>query len=86
MREHTPCIPDIPALWRDRCGMPLLDEFPIRCKLPLSHRGDHLGLRGKEQIRWPGPGSPVPLCWGATYRCWHEGNRPDVGCPIAPLT
>ena len=64
-----------PPVWRERCGMPKPNGFPVRCWLPLSHAEGHRGLCGEQ---WPGAGSPVPLCYREHYRCWCPHNRPGT--------
>lgn len=66
-------VDDEPPIWRLRCGMPKLDQYPTRCVRALAHDEGHRGMCGEV---WPGRGSTVPLCYRSTYRCWCRHNRP----------
>lgn len=81
--ETTAQEVNLERIWRERCGEPKLDQFPIRCRRDLNHPDGHAGLAsriisepGERPMRWetwiaswPGPGNEVSAKVG-NYRCW----------------
>lgn len=66
-------------VWRQRCGEPCRDRFPVRCRRDLEHRSPHVGLVGDESVVWLGRGNIHPVqvtgehCW-----CSPESEASDV--------
>lgn len=63
-------------VWRERCGEPMPNAFPTRCRRDLNHPSPHVGLPAEDGRfpTWPGAGHDV----GAhtpNYRCWCTLRR-----------
>lgn len=57
-------------VWRERCGEPNRDRYPVRCRRDLRHATPHIGLVSPaEPVAWPGVGNDEPVqvtgkhCW-----------------------
>lgn len=61
-------------IWRDRCGEPMPDGFPVRCRRDLDHPEPHVGTRHAptDYVEWPGRGNSESANHGGGTKCWCQ--------------
>lgn len=66
--------------WRYRCGEPMPNAFPTRCRRDLSHPSPHAGAPAADGRfpTWAGVGNASSAQTGPGYRCWHTLREEGV--------
>lgn len=63
-------------IWRERCGEPMPNAFPTRCRRDLSHPSPHAGYPADAGFpTWPGRGNATSAQTGPGCRCWCTLRR-----------
>lgn len=85
MSTETPSLATTAAIaearrhraWRERCGEPCRDRFPVRCRRDLEHPSPHVGIVGEDLVSWRGTGNADPV-QVTGQNCWCSEEVPGV--------